>query len=144
MKKQLQIPEDFKRRLDAGEFTPFQVPEQLRIFWVFKTKDGYFVANQELSEMEELTLDNAPSDWIIEVEEPIDLNQVMVDAPVEVYKDGHGWIRRYFACAKNGKIYCWFDGKTSWTENGTLDHREWRIPADMDPEQWKRDWVKGE
>lgn len=45
----------------------------------------------------------------------IDWSKVAVDTPVLVSDDNKEWIKRYFARYKDGNVYCWLSGKTSWT-----------------------------
>ena len=58
--------------------------------------------------------------WLLEdYEEPeTDWNKVEVDTPILVKQGENGtWIERHFAEYKNGIIYTWKDGHTSWTED---------------------------
>ena len=64
--------------------------------------------------------------WLLkdyeEIEEPeepeVDWSKVEVDTPILVKQGENGtWIERHFAKYKNGIIYTWKDGHTSWTEN---------------------------
>lgn len=64
--------------------------------------------------------------WLFkEYEEPkepeIDWNNVKVDTLILVreYEDGI-WKRRYFAEYKNGAVYAWVGGNTSWTADGDM------------------------
>lgn len=51
-------------------------------------------------------------------EPPIDWSKVPVDTPILVRDyESMGWNKRYFAKYKNGKIYAWGDGTTSWSNN---------------------------
>lgn len=43
------------------------------------------------------------------------LEAVEVDTPIWVQSHG-SWIRRHFAYTKEGKVFTWLDGKTSFTE----------------------------
>ena len=43
------------------------------------------------------------------------LEGVEVDTPIWVQSHG-SWIRRHFAYTKEGKVFTWIDGKTSFTE----------------------------
>lgn len=43
------------------------------------------------------------------------LEDVKVDTPIWVQSHG-SWIRRHFAYTKEGKVFTWLDGKTSFTE----------------------------
>ena len=58
--------------------------------------------------------------WLLEdYEEPeTDWSKVEVDTPILVKQGENGtWIERHFAEYKNGIIYTWKDGHTSWTED---------------------------
>lgn len=67
--------------------------------------------------------------WLLEeYEEPeepeIDWSKVEVDTPILVrYSENLCWIKRHFAKYKNGKVYAWVDGGTSWT---TVDYNNWK------------------
>ena len=57
-------------------------------------------------------------DWLFsEYEEPeIDWSKVKVDTPILVREsEQNPWLKRYFAKFKNGKVYAWNSGKTSWS-----------------------------
>lgn len=61
--------------------------------------------------------------WLMEeYEEPeepeVDWSKVEVDTPILVRNSEYAttsWVRRYFAEYKDGIVYAWNDGKTSWT-----------------------------
>ena len=58
--------------------------------------------------------------WLMkEYEEPeVDWSQVEVDTPILVKNsEDEMWRKRHFAKYKNGNIYAWSNGFTSWTEN---------------------------
>lgn len=44
-----------------------------------------------------------------------DWSKVPVDTPVLISNDKEIWFKRYFARYEDGKVYCWLNGKTSWT-----------------------------
>lgn len=57
--------------------------------------------------------------WLLEdYEEPeTDWSKVKVDTPILVREDNNDeWGRRYFARYKNGTVYAWIGGCTSWSE----------------------------
>lgn len=66
--------------------------------------------------------------WLLEEykepEEPkVDWSKVEVDTPILVSNSEDGdWYRRYFAKYKNGKVFAWSDGRSSWNET---DVRAW-------------------
>ena len=57
-----------------------------------------------------------------EYEEPkVDWSQVEVDTPILVRDSEYGeWFKRHFAEYKNGKVYTWDNGYTSWTACGDM------------------------
>lgn len=73
------------------------------------------------------TYDNTTLDKIIiltmlwldeEYEEPeVDWSKVEVDTPILVSMSGQNWKRRHFAGYRNGTVYAFKDGATSWTIN---------------------------
>lgn len=63
--------------------------------------------------------------WLLDnYEEPqIDWSKVEVNTPILVSNSEDGdWYKRYFAKYKNGKVFAWRDGRTSWNET---DVRAW-------------------
>ena len=65
--------------------------------------------------------------WLMEeYEEPkTDWSKVKVDTPIMVrdYEDTESatvpWLKRYFAEYKDGLVYTWINGRTSWNEDCT-------------------------
>lgn len=56
--------------------------------------------------------------WLLsEYKEPeIDWSKVEVDTPILVREsEQNPWLKRYFAKFKDGKVYAWDSGKTSWS-----------------------------
>lgn len=50
------------------------------------------------------------------VEPPVDWSKVPVDTPILVrYSGEEEWRKRYFAKYKDGKVFAWLDGATSWS-----------------------------
>lgn len=45
----------------------------------------------------------------------IDWSKIKIDTPILVSLDGETWLCRYFAAFKNGIIYTWSSGATSWS-----------------------------
>ena len=45
----------------------------------------------------------------------VDWNKVKVDTPILVSLDDETWLCRYFAAFKNGIVYTWSGGATSWS-----------------------------
>ena len=59
-------------------------------------------------------------------EEMIDWSKVPVDSKILVSdKEDKGWKRKYFAKYKDGKVYDWAWGKTSFTANNNEDVTDW-------------------
>lgn len=52
------------------------------------------------------------------VEPPIDWSKVAVDTPILVRDyENREWTRRHFAKIKNGTVFAWRGGATSWSED---------------------------
>lgn len=61
------------------------------------------------------------------VEPPVDWSKVAVDTPILVRDCECGnWNRRYFAMYKNGTVFTWYHGATSWSAEGDSDITSWR------------------
>ena len=60
--------------------------------------------------------------YLEEYEEPeVDWGNVEVDTPILVRNSEYGeWFKRHFAEYKNGKVYTWDNGYTSWTACGYM------------------------
>lgn len=60
------------------------------------------------------------------VEPPVDWSKVPVDTPILVKDSGDTrFSRRYFAKFENGVVYAWDDGKTSWSDAGSINVSAW-------------------
>lgn len=56
----------------------------------------------------------------------VDWSKVKVDTPILVKDtEEEEWQRRHFAGFKNGKVYAWHDGLTSWSAIGECE-RSWK------------------
>lgn len=67
--------------------------------------------------------------WLFsEYEEPkVDWSKVKVDTPILVRNtEKEEWQKRHFARFKNGKVYAWYDGLTSWSTAGEDDVNFWK------------------
>lgn len=53
-----------------------------------------------------------------EYKPPVDWSKVTVDTKVLVSKDGKGWLKRYFAEYKDGQVFTFPNGTTSWNCEG--------------------------
>ena len=77
--------------------------------------------------------------WLLEdcEESEIDWSKVEVDTPLLVrkYKNGE-WSKRYFAKYEDGKVYTWYNGRTSWNETSMY---AWDYAKLAEPEV---DWSK--
>lgn len=57
----------------------------------------------------------------------IDWSKVAVDTPIYVREhESNAWEKRHFAFFKNGKVYSWLSGVTSWTAERTDYVFSWR------------------
>ena len=72
---------------------------------------------QEKTEDGELYNTNA--EWLKqEYVEQVDWSKVKVDTPIYVRDNENSpWLPRHFARYENGKVYVWYGGSTSFTEN---------------------------
>lgn len=80
--------------------------------------------------------------WLFsECKEPeVDWSKVKVDTPILVRDDEDGeWQKRHFARFKNGKVYAWHDGLTSWSAIGECE-RSWKYAklAESEETVWQR------
>lgn len=58
------------------------------------------------------------------IEPPVDWTKVPVDTPILVKDtEGDDWKNRYFAEYKNGTVYAWCNGATSWSSKN--DKCDW-------------------
>lgn len=57
----------------------------------------------------------------------VDWSKVVVDTPIYVREhEGNVWEKRHFAFFKNGKVYSWLSGVTSWTADNKDYVFSWR------------------
>ena len=66
--------------------------------------------------------------WLDEeyTEPEVDWSKVEVDTPILVRSsDNEEWNKRYFARYRDGYIYAWSNGCTSWTAYNSSDVTEW-------------------
>lgn len=57
----------------------------------------------------------------------VDWSKVPVDTPIYVREhENNAWEKRYFAFFKNGKVYGWLNGVTSWTAENMDYVFSWR------------------
>lgn len=66
-------------------------------------------------------------------ESEVDWNEVKIDTPIMVKDSENGdWFKRYFAEYKNGKIYTWDNGHTSWETSRMI---EWKYAKLVEDEE---------
>ncbi len=66
-------------------------------------------------------------------ESKVDWNEVKIDTPIMVRDSKNGdWFKRYFAEYKNGKIYTWDNGHTSWETSRMI---EWKYAKLVEDEE---------
>lgn len=80
--------------------------------------------------------------WLFsEYKEPeVDWSKVKVDTPILVKDTEEGeWQKRHFSGVKNGKVYAWHDGLTSWSAIGGCE-RSWKYAklAESEETVWQR------
>lgn len=79
------------------------------------------------------------------VEHEIDWNKVPVDTPVYVRGDSsNDWDKRHFCKfdSDDKLYYCYFNGKTSWTNKGSLNLCGWKqckLAEGVDCSEWYKD-----
>ena len=56
----------------------------------------------------------------------VDWSKVAVDTPILVGNDNKIWFKRYFARYKDGKVYAWLNGKTSWSSINEISFGHWK------------------
>lgn len=66
------------------------------------------------------------------VEPPVDWSKVAVDTPILVSRDNEKWYKRHFAECKNGTVYAWNDGRTSWSEEQNICEWEYAKLAEQE------------
>ena len=74
----------------------------------------------------------------------VDWNKIEVDTPILVkdYEDGE-WIKRYFAEYKDGKVYTWYNGRTSWNETSMYAWNYAKLSEDEEErKELEVDWSK--
>lgn len=60
------------------------------------------------------------------VEPPVDWSKVPVDTPILVRdREDQEWKRRYFSVFRNGAVYAWKNGRTSWSAYIREDFEPW-------------------
>ena len=84
--------------------------------------------------------------WYLEEykESETDWNQIEVDTPILVKNsEDEEWRKRHFAKYKNGNVYAWSDGLTSWT---AYDKMVWKYAKLSEDEEERKelevDWSK--
>lgn len=72
---------------------------------------------------------------IMNWEPPVDWSKVEVDTPIYVRdKENVKWMPRYFARYKEGRVYAWSAGATSFTADGNKDVTGWNFAKLADKE----------
>lgn len=66
--------------------------------------------------------DSLTKEWAEQeyVEPPVDWTKVAVDTPILVSSDGKRWFKEYFVKYKDGYVYTWAYGSTSWSSDGDM------------------------
>lgn len=57
----------------------------------------------------------------------VDWSKVKVDTPILVSLDDETWLCRYFAAFKNGIVYTWSGGATSWSVRKREHQDAWSL-----------------
>ena len=77
-------------------------------------------------------------------ESKVDWSKVEVDTPLLVrkYKNGE-WSKRYFAKYEDGKVYTWYNGRTSWNETSMYAWNYAKLSEDEEErKELEVDWSK--
>ena len=97
-----------------------------------------------------LKKDSCPSDncamccrllmlWMAEEYKPeppkVDWGKVEVDTPILVREGDGEWVKRYFAEYKDGIVYAWCGGSTSWDANNMM--MSWKYAKLAEDEETK-------
>ena len=68
--------------------------------------------------------------------EQVDWSKVKVDTPILIREsEQNPWLKRYFAKFKDGKVYAWNSGKTSWSIEDKTDMLCWKYAKLAESEQ---------
>ena len=86
--------------------------------------------------------------WLLEdcEESEVDWNKIKVDTQLLVrnYKNGD-WSKRYFAKYDDGKVYAWYNGRTSWNETSVYAWNYAKLAGDeKEYKESEIDWNKVE
>lgn len=65
-------------------------------------------------------------EWLDEDYVDIDWSKVPVDTKVLVSDDDLIWYKRYFACYKDGRIFTFNNGVTSWSTDKNVKTTSWK------------------
>lgn len=82
----------------------------------------------ELRSVESCCVDRTDN-WLFSEykEQEVDWSKVKVDTPILVRESEQNlWLKRYFAKLKDGKVYAWNGGKTSWSIEDETDMLSWK------------------
>ena len=72
---------------------------------------------------------------IMDCEIPVDWSKVLIDTKVLVKNNTYDkWRKRHFAKYEDGRVYCWHDGKTSFTSDATIKKIGWNFAKLTDKE----------
>ena len=97
-------------------------------------KDGKPVPCAEIRCLEcgflstDYTCNNKVYEWLNSeyVEPPVDWSKVAVDTPILVRdREEEAWRKRHFAKYKNGMVYTWSAGSTSWSVSASSNIVGW-------------------
>ena len=121
----------FKYIYFNSDINKFQVSQQKPCFVddVFMYCDGFKkdIADGFSSKVLNDWLDAYNYIDVLDELQVVDWSKVPVDTPVLVTDEKKTyWIRRYFAGYKDGYVYTWDDGRTSWTDYGSHETTKWK------------------
>lgn len=84
--------------------------------------------------------DEKAKEWLNAEYEPyVDWSKVEVDTKVLVSDDKILWHKGHFARYKNGLVWTWNSGKTSWSRQNEFDFRHWNYAKLYEGEENDKD-----
>ena len=104
---------------------------------------GFKCSDCKFGEYWGVTCDPCKLEWLneeyIEPEPETDWSKVEVDTPILVKNiESQAWIVKYFAKNEDGKVWCWSDGRTSYTTKSVCDWEFAKLPTPEELEQYRK------
>ena len=112
MKNEEKYKDEIMNRIKAGTLLEFYETHIMPLYGTLKSLDPIYIGKIFALWLDEECIE-LETDW----------SKVAVDTPMLGSDDGVNWYREHFAGYRNGKVYSFYDGGTSWTSEG--DEVEW-------------------